>query len=121
MKILKSRKGKLSSSTVNTAILAIILLVVLFQVYASLVPTAQTAGDSLNASNQCVQAGCVYDGTGASAAACINGSGVGNVSCAQTTTTIPLSGLFSGTGVVFIIIMAALIILVVKSFLKGKK
>lgn len=34
---------------------------------------------------------------------------------------VPLGSLFVGTGVVFVIIMAALIILVVKSFLKGGK
>jgi hypothetical protein len=36
--------------TINTAIYAIIGLVVLFKLYASLVPEAQTAGDELNAS-----------------------------------------------------------------------
>ncbi len=83
-KLLKSKAGKLSTSTLNTAILAIILLVVLFQVYAELVPEAQTAGDTL----------------------CNSG--------------VPLGGLFNGTGVVFVIIMAALLILVVVSFMPSK-
>ena len=79
------RKGALGTSVINTAILAIVLLVVLFQLYATLIPTAQTAGNTL----------------------CNSGA--------------PLGSLFQGTGVVFIIIMAALVILVVRSFMPGKK
>lgn len=85
--MLKSKKGQtgISTNVLSTAILAIVLLVVLFQLYSDLVPEAQAAGDSLNASG------------------------------------VPLGNLFVGTGVVFVIIMAALIILVVKSFLpRGK-
>ena len=36
-----NKTGKLSTSMVNTAILAIVLLTVLFQLYAQLVPEAQ--------------------------------------------------------------------------------
>lgn len=85
MKLMKSKKGTLGTSVLNTAILAIILLVVLFELYAELVPEAQAAGDTLNSSG------------------------------------VPLGNLFAGTGVVFVIIMAALIILVVKAFMPGKK
>lgn len=83
MKMLKSKLGKLSTSTLNSAILGIVLLVVLFQLYAQLVPEAQAAGDTLNASG------------------------------------VPLGNLFTSQGVVFVIIMAALIILVVKAFMPG--
>ena len=76
-----NKTGKLSTSMVNTAILAIVLLTVLFQLYAQLVPEAQTAGNTLNASG------------------------------------VPLGSLFTGNGVVFVIIMAALIIVVVRSFM----
>lgn len=79
------KKGKLSTSMLNTAILAIVLLVVIFQLYSTLVPTAQAAGNSLNASG------------------------------------VPLGTLFQDNGVVFIIIMAALVVLVVKSFMPGGK
>ena len=87
MKFLKSRKAQgITTATLNTAILAIVLLVVLFKLYASLVPEAQSAGDELNASG------------------------------------VPLGSLFSGSGVVFIIIMVALIVVVVRAFLpKGGK
>ena len=86
---MQKRLGKkaagLTTSVLNTAILAIVLLVVLFQLYADLVPVAQDAGDTLNESG------------------------------------VPLGNLFVGDGIVFLIIMAALIILVVRAFLKGGK
>ena len=86
MKLLKSKKGNLGTNVLSTAIMAIVLLVVLFLLYAELIPEAQTAGNTLNA------------------------------------TGVPLGSLFVGSGVVFVIIMAALIILVVKAFLpKGGK
>ena len=85
MKLIRSKKGAISTGTINSAILGIVLLVVLFQLYAQLVPVAQAAGDTLNSSG------------------------------------VPLGTLFVGTGIVFVIIMAALIILVVKSFMPGGK
>jgi hypothetical protein len=81
---LKSKDGKLNEATLQTAIVAIVLLVVLFQLYATLVPEAQAAGDSLNASG------------------------------------VPLGSLFTSNGVVFVIIMAALIIVVIRAFMPGK-
>ncbi len=83
MRMFKRKAGRLSTGVINTAILAIVLLTVLFQLYADLVPTAQEAGDELNSSG------------------------------------VPLGNLFVGSGIVFLIIMAALIILVVKSFMGG--
>ena len=85
MKLLKSKRGALGTDTLSRAIEALVLLVVLFILYSTLVPEAQTAGNTLNASG------------------------------------VPLGSLFVGTGVVFVIIMAALIILVVKTFMKGGK
>ena len=79
-----NKKGGLKPDMIQTAIMSIILLVVLFQLYAVLVPEAQAAGDELNASG------------------------------------VPLGNLFVATGVVFVIIMAALIIIVVLAFLPGK-
>lgn len=76
---------KLSTSMLNTAILAIVLIVVIFKLYAALIPTAQTAGNEL----------------------CASGA--------------PLGNLFSGDGVVFIILMAALVIVIVRSVMPGSK
>lgn len=80
-----SKKGNISTGMINQAILGIVLLVVLFKLYATLVPEAQLAGDELNASG------------------------------------VPLGSLFTSNGVIFLIIMVALVIVVVRSFLKGGK
>lgn len=81
------KKGKLGTGMLNDAILGIVLLVVVFTLYAALLPEAQTAGNSLNASG------------------------------------VPLGNLFVSGGVVFIIIMVALLIVVVRAFMPktGKK
>lgn len=116
-----NKKGKFGINVVNTAILAIIVLVILFQAFATIMPTAQTAGNLLNASNQCSQAGCAYN---ASLTQCFNNdtSGALGVCTALGTGTAgaPLAGLFAGTGVIFVIIMAALLIIVVKGFMSKK-
>ena len=77
----------LNENQIEKAIFAIILLVVAFKVYATMLPEAQTAGDELNSSG------------------------------------VPLGSLFASSGVVFLIIMAALIILIVRNFMpkKGNK
>jgi len=69
---------------IDKAIIGIVLLVVLFKLYAVLLPEAQTAGSELNESG------------------------------------VPLGSLFTGDGAIFVIIMASLIVLVVRSF-KAKK
>lgn len=112
-----NKKGKISTKLLNAAVLAIVLLIVLFEIYATLIPIAQESGNSMNDSNQCASRGCVYNDT--DDICYILGNKTGG-SCAATS-SIPLSGLFAGTGVIFVIIMAALLILVVKSYMpKGK-
>jgi len=117
--------GKLNVKVLNTAILVIVLVVVLFQVFAGIVPEAQSAGDEMNNSNRCADVGCAWNTSstwlefGASCA--INSSPEGNATACPHAYTVPLQGLFSGKGVVFYIIMGMLIILIVKSFIKGKK
>ena len=83
MKIV-SKKGKLGTGIITTAIVAIISIVLLFKLYAVLMPEAMTAGDELNASG------------------------------------VPLGSLFVSGGMVFLIIMVALILVVVYGFLKTR-
>lgn len=86
MQLLKSKKGNLKTGVIEKAIMGIILLVVLFTLYATLLPEAQTAGDTLNESG------------------------------------VPFGNLFTSGGVVFIVIMAALLMVVIRAFMKrGKK
>ena len=79
---------------IKTALMGIIILTVLFQFYADAVPLAQQAGDEIN-------------NTG------VDGVGVNE-------STLPLSSFFSGQGIVFLLIMAALLILVIRSFMDKK-
>lgn len=117
MKLLKSKLGILKPTVLNTAIIGLVLLVVLFQLYATLIPEAGAAGDSLGDAATCSTAGGFFNGT---QNLCLNGTSPADT--AQVTfQSIPLGGLLGGSGVVFVIIMAALVILVVRSFLPGSK
>ena len=119
--IKKNKKGKLGVNTLNSAILVIVVLVVLFAAYAAIIPEAQTAGDSLNDSNRCESVSCFYNATRTTTACTANNATAGDtVICGTQANSIPLGGLFSGTGVVFVIVMAALLIIVVKGFMKAK-
>lgn len=113
-----NKKG-ISTSVINTAILGLVVLAVLFSAYSTLVPSAQVQGDSMNASSTCSRIGCYWNDTGADSSCYQNTSGIGET--CRSGGSIPLSGLFSGTGVIFLIVMASLVILVVKGFMdKGK-
>jgi len=106
---------KMSTKLVTGLMVGIFVIIIIFQAWAAIMPEAQTAGDSMNNSVACTAAGGFYN--------------VSEVDCQVNTTNvtsidyspIPLGGLFSGTGIVFIIIMAALIIWVVKGAMPPKK
>jgi len=80
-----NKRAALSTKMLAGAIESIVLLVVILLLYSVLVPEAQTAGDTLNASG------------------------------------VPLGSLFASNGVVFVIIMAALILVIIAAFLKFNK
>lgn len=110
----------INATFITTAIIGLVVVVVLFQFYADALPEAQDAGDSMNESNRCVATGCFFgDGVNGTQDICFNDNSVEQTNCA-TANTIPLSGLFSGTGIVFLIVMASLILLVVRSYFSGK-
>ncbi len=82
-KTLKKKGQQFGVGIIVGVILAVILVTILFSILAELMPVAQTAGDTLNASG------------------------------------VPLGNLFSGNGVIFLIIMASVLLIVVLFFLKG--
>ncbi len=84
MDILKYKKGQIAGR-VTSAVEAIILIVVLFLLFADLVPEAQSAGDSLNQSG------------------------------------VPLGTLFTGSGVVILLVMVGLLLTVLKVVLPGSR
>ena len=118
MKLMKSKKGKLSTQMINTAILGIVILVVLFKLYAELVPEAGTVGDEMSDASRCVS-----DGGGVWNSSDVNCrlSNVSGTVINANTYEIPLAGLFSSSGLVFIIVMASLVVVVVKAFMPGSK
>lgn len=75
----------MDESFLEKAVYGIVLIIVLFNVYATLIPTGQTAGNTLNTSGA------------------------------------PLGSLFASNGVVWIIVMAALLIVIVRYLLHHKK
>ncbi len=84
MEMLNQKKGQISAR-VTGAVEAIVLVVVLFLLFAQLVPEAQTAGNTLNASG------------------------------------VPLGSLFTGTGVMILLIMVGLLLTVLKVVMPGSK
>ena len=115
------RKGKLTVQSMTTAMIAIVLVVVVFLVYAGVMPEATAAGDSMNNSATCADVGCWYNSTSDYCQYNSTHSDNESFACSRPTAIIPLSSLFGGTGLVFVLVMAALFILVIRSFLKGKK
>ena len=84
MKFFKNKKAQISSR-VTSAVEAIILIVVLFLLFADLVPEAQSAGNSLNASG------------------------------------VPLGTLFTGSGVVILLVMVGLLLTVLSVVLPRRR
>lgn len=84
MKFLKNKRGQISTR-VTSAVEAIILIVVLFLLYADLVPEAQSSGNTLNASG------------------------------------VPFGSLFTGSGVVILLIMVGLLLTVLKVVMPGSR
>lgn len=108
------KKGKLTSETINKAVLAIVIIIVLFGVYAVVIPEVGSAGDLLNNSNRCNDASGFWNNSGSQCQ--INTTNSTLVSFQQ----VPLNSLFSSNGVALLIVMAALLILVVLGLFKGK-
>jgi len=113
----KNKKGKIGMNFVNTVVLTIILITVLFQVYAEVIPEAQTGGDLMNDATRCAGSGCSWNTTNEICYATTNYSAA---TCSAGSQTIPLSGLVISGGVVFTIIMAALLVLVLKASMSAK-
>ncbi len=123
-----NKKAQALNKKIEAGAIIVIIVVVLFLLYASLVPEAQKAGDSFNASNLCSQVGCFYNASlldespAVSTNACRqeNASNTSNTCFASH--TVPLSGLFRADGIVFLIIMVALLLIILKTVLpKSKK
>ena len=122
-----NKKAQTLGKKIEAGAIIIIIVVVLFLIYAEMVPEAQTAGDKLNDSNRCEAVGCYYNTTTSAesglTADCANNNSPSSLQCANNLGSgIPLGGLFRASGIVFLIIMVGLLIIILKTVLpKGKK
>ena len=116
------KKGqKINTGTIEQAILVIVIIIVLFSIYAAMIPEAQTAGNSLNDSNRCNAISCTYNATSDVCQYNTTFAGNSSLACSNPGGTIPLASLFGGAGVVFTILMAVLLIIVIGGLLSKKK
>lgn len=107
------------NSAIQAGMIALVVLVVIFETYAVVVPEAQSASSAMNDSQRCTDAGGYYCTTGGN---CTNNA---TNACGFATLvsyqSIPLNGLVNGTGAVYVIVMAGLLVVVFRSFLKKGK
>lgn len=108
---------KLNSNIITAAVSTIVVLIVLFTAYSTIVPTAGTAGDDLGDEARCGDVGCFYNSSATET--CSLNSTEQTTACGSNY-QVPLSGLFSSSGVIFIIIMSALLIVIVKGIMTKK-
>jgi hypothetical protein len=111
-----NKNGKLTRQTLVSGAILLILVVILFSVYATLVPEAQSAGDELGDASMCAGDGGYWNTT---LDGCYTNASVSAI--AYDFDGVPLSGLFSSSGLIFLVIMAGLIVLVVTSVMPKKK
>ena len=113
-----SKKGKITTATATTIVLTIMVIVILFQVYAEVVPEAQDAGNLMNDSQICTAAGCTFNASGSPSTCQVNTTNTSE--CASSYSYVPLGGLVAGSGLVFAVIMAGLLIAIIMGVLKKK-
>lgn len=93
--------AKLSTKQITGVVFFIVAIIVLFKVMATIIPEAQTASDELGDSDLCIAAGGNYNASGPTASIdCYNETPQDVNSSAVAYTAIPLSALFSSSGVI---------------------
>jgi hypothetical protein len=114
--LVKSKKAQLNTK-INTVIVSVITIVILFQIFSTLVPEAQSAGDELGDLQRCSDAGGFYNNT---QALCLNGTNPADT--AQVTfSAIPISSLFGSSGVAVLLLMILLLMIVLKIIMPKRK
>lgn len=116
IKLFNTKKAQIGKR-IEPAIVVIISVVVLFLVFSSLVPEAQTAGDSLGDAQACSTAGGFFN---TSQSACLNGTGIADTGVVGFE-GIPLSGIFSGSGIIILLLMVTLFLGILKLVMPSRK
>ena len=110
---------KLNTGIITAAVSTIVVILVLFTAYSTIVPDAGDAGDELGDEARCGDVGCFWNDSRATDCTANNLTAGDTTACASNY-EVPLSGLFSSSGIVFIIIMAMLLIVIVKGIMTKK-
>jgi len=111
-KLLNNKKGQIREK-INTVITIIISVVVLFAIFAGLVPEAQTAGDEFSDETKCGEAGCFFNST-LSPTCVINSSQTGTGACTNAVETIPIASVFGSQGIIILLLMVFLFIGIIR-------
>ncbi len=120
-----NKKGQIDKK-INTVVIIIISIVVLFQIFAGIVPEAQTAGDQMSDETVCIDTGCVFN-TSLTPDCQSNRSpqgfgGNSSGTCPFALENIPLSSLFGSSGIVILLLMVLLFLGALKIVIpKSKK
>ncbi len=107
-----NKKAQLNQK-INTAVGIVITIVVLFLIFADLVPEAQSGGDRFSDATKCAEASC-FSNTSLTPSCVINSSQEGTAACENDIQTVPLAGLFGGSGVVILLLMVFLFLMVLR-------
>lgn len=116
--LVKDKKGQIGKK-INSIIGIIITVIVLFLVFANIAPEAQTGGDRF-ISDACSDAGCAFDTT--TRVCDINSSSEGEgIACDNPVDSPPLASIFSGSGIVIILLMIFLFIMIIRMVIPSRK
>ena len=95
---------------ITAGVFVLVILVVLMQLGSTMIPEVASAGDSLNDTARCEAVGCSYNSSNTP----VCQATATNVSACQVQgQTIPLGDLFSGEGIVVLIVVVGLLIAVI--------
>ena len=97
----------------------LISIVVVFYLVGAILPEAQEVGDTFGVDNQynCQAVSCYWN---ASATDCVSNNSATSTDCTETIPRIPLSGLFAGSGVVFLLVSICVLLWVIALVRKNK-
>lgn len=115
-KFVKNKKGQIGKK-IEVVVIIILTIVVLFEIFTGLIPEVQSAGDELGDANRCSDAGGSFNVT---QALCLNGTSPADT--AQVSfDAIPISSIFSGTGIIVLLLMVGLLIGILRVVLPKRK
>jgi hypothetical protein len=111
-------KTMLNNKTITNIVVGLVLLVVALSVFGSLMPSAQSSGNSLTDSKQCASHGYTWN---SSTSNCRLSNLTGTVISGDNY-QVPLGSLFDGSsGVVFYVIMAGLLVFLIGAYINSKR